>query len=78
MSGRDSYPIFERDSHGFPIRVRWVERNSVPDAFTGAYFDFADTGATTNSTDGNARYRRTVADSDPSTTDSDPAAHGAT
>ena len=67
MSGRDSYPIFERDAHGFPVRVRWVDRGSVPAAFVNAElraFDRArDRGADSDTT------------ADPAT---DPDAHGAT
>ena len=83
MSGRDSYPIFERDAHGFPVRVRWVrvrwvDRHTVPDAFLDGF------SATHG---GEWRPRHTVAftdagytesDTDPRAPDSDPTAHDAT
>jgi len=67
MSGRDSYPIFERDSHGFPIRVRWVDRSSVPAAFLDRFE--LDAGPADRDTDAH------TASGGP---DSDPSAHGAT
>jgi len=74
MSGRDSYPIFERDNHGFPIRVRWVDRNSVPAAFVG--------GAIIPRTGAFAIHRGRLHESTCSCSDPNPAAdpesHGAT
>jgi len=70
-TGRDSYPIFERDAHGFPVRVRWIDRSSVPSAFLGAYVD---PDALPSAGDAGASDAHTASGAP----DSDPAAHGAT
>ena len=63
----DAYPIFERDAHGFPVRVRWIENTFVPDAFLTYDGILIDPDAS----DRDAHTASGAADSDPS-------AHGAT